>query len=140
MGIFCYNIWMKKYSLLYTALGLIAILAFLHLIALEFYFYWTLWWYDIMMHTLAGLSGGLAALWFLNTTNSVRALLLALLSVMIFGITYEVFEYIYDIISPGSYWQDTILDLICDGLGAILASMYVMSGQIREYFSGSQGN
>ena len=131
---------MKKYSLLYTALGLIVILAILHLIALEFYFYWTIWWYDIMMHTLAGFSGGLAVLWFLRNLKNYTAMLLAILSVLVVGIAYEVFEYIFDIMPPGIYWQDTTLDLICDGIGAIFACLYTMSGRIQEYFLVSQEN
>ena len=77
-----------------------------------------------MMHSLAGFSGGLAAFWFLRSLDNSKIILLVLISVMIVGVAYEVFEYIYDIIPPGNYWQDTIFDLVSDGVGAVLACFY----------------
>ncbi len=84
-----------------------------------------------MMHTLAGFSGGLAALWFLRSLDNFKIILLVLISVMIVGAAYEVFQYIYDIVPPGNYWQDTITDLIADGVGVILACLYTR-GQKSE--------
>ena len=117
------------------ALGLVALLGALHFVAIEFYFYWTLWWYDLMMHTLAGFSGGLIVLWFLRSLDNFIIISLVLISVMIAGVAYEVFEYIYDIIPPGNYWQDTIFDIVSDGVGAILACLYAMGGRTPKSVS-----
>src|SRR3989338_6446852 len=115
---------MRKYSLLYIAFGLLVILWILNFIALEFYFYWNIWWYDLMMHTLAGFSGGLIAFWFAKTVNISRPFLFALVSLMVVGIVWEVFEYVFEITPMIDYWQDTITDLIADGVGASLACFF----------------
>jgi|SRR3989338_3963683 len=128
---------MKKYSLLYIAFGLLVILWILNFIALEFYFYWTVWWYDLMVHTLAGFSGGLAAFWFLRSFGTIRLFYLVITAVMIVGTSYEVFEYIYQIIPPGNYWIDTFTDLLADGVGALLACLYAMRVRIPESVSES---
>ncbi|MDP3875038.1 MAG: hypothetical protein Q8Q22_00755 [bacterium] len=120
---------MRKSALLYTAFGLMIILGALHFTAIEFHFYWTLWWYDLMMHTLGGFIGGLIILWFLESFDSSKPILLALISVMIVGILWEIFEYVYDVAQVADYWWDTITDLIADGVGAVLACFYAMSGQ-----------
>lgn len=115
---------MRKSCLLYTALGLIVILGALHFIAEAFYFYWILWWYDIMMHMLAGFSGGLLVVWFFRPASTFKSILITVVCVMIVGIIWEVFEYVYGLTQTIDYWQDTILDLILDGTGATLACFY----------------
>ena len=115
---------MRKSSLLYTALGLIIVLAMLHFIAEAFYLYWTLWWFDIVMHLLAGFSGGLVVLWFLGPFNIFKSLIFTLICVLVVGIAWEIFEYAYDLIQAIDYWQDTMLDLIFDVVGATLAVCY----------------
>jgi hypothetical protein len=121
----------RKYALLFTALVMVALLAILNLIALAFYFYWTLWWYDIMMHLLAGLAGGLAVCWFVRFSSLSRQFLVVVASLMIVGIGWEVFEYVFDIAARTDYIRDTLLDLIADLGGAVLAVIYA-SGQTRE--------
>jgi hypothetical protein len=120
--------YIKKYFLLLTALALVALLALLNLIALSLYLYWTVWWYDVMMHLLAGLAGGLTVCWFVRFYSPSKQLFFVLISVMIVGITWEVFEYIFDIAAITNYVQDTTLDLIADAAGAVLATIYA-SGQ-----------
>ncbi|MDO8729346.1 MAG: hypothetical protein Q7K26_05715 [bacterium] len=116
---------MRKNSLLYTAFSLIIVLGTLHFIAETFYLYWTFWWLDIMMHLLAGFSGALVVLWFLGPFNIVRLLTITLVCLFIVAIAWEIFEYVYDLTQSTNYWQDTILDLIADGIGAFLAYFYV---------------
>lgn len=129
---------MRKASLLYTALVLVVILGGLHLLAIHFYFYWTLWWFDILMHTLGGFAGTLFILWFISPVTGFRSAFIAILALLAIGVVWEIFEYVYDIAVIGNYWQDTIGDLISDVVGAILACLYAMSGRIREYFSVSR--
>lgn len=116
---------MRKSSLLYTAFGFMIALGTLHFIADAFYFYWTFWWYDIMMHFLAGFTGGLLILWFIRPFGILKSIYFALLGILVIGITWEIFEYVYHIAQTTDYWQDTILDLIADVAGAVLACLYV---------------
>ena len=116
----------RKSLLLYTALVLIALLAVLHFIAGAFYFYWTIWWYDLMTHTLGGFIGALVILWFIKSQDNFKTFLITLGCLIAVGIVWEVFEYIYDIAALTDYWQDTFSDLAFDGLGAIAACLYAM--------------
>lgn len=47
------------------------IIAFLHKVALTFYFYWTISWFDIVMHFLGGLLMGLIALFIFITLKFI---------------------------------------------------------------------
>ena len=92
------------------------------------------------MHILGGFIGTLLVLWFISPTTGFRPALIAITTLLAVGIVWEIFEYVYDIAAISNYWQDTIGDLISDVIGTILACLYAMSGQIREYFSGFQEN
>ena len=122
---------MRKYSLLYIAFGFVIILGALHFIADAFYLYWTLWWFDNVMHFLGGLSLGFLSLYifyesdfFLGKIPFSRAVIISLVFVMIFGGAWEVFEYVNGLTqSTEKYSLDVVHDLFSDVLGAILAPL-----------------
>jgi hypothetical protein len=116
---------MRKSFILYTALGFMFILGVLHIIAQPLSLYWTYWWYDIMMHLLAGFSGGLVVLWFFGPSSTFKVVFLTIGCVLIVGIAWEVFEFVFDLRQPIDYGLDTLFDLINDILGAALAFLYV---------------
>ena len=118
---------MRQRPLLYTASGFMAVVAVLHIIALPFSLYWTYWWFDIVMHFLAGFSGGLFILWFFAPFSIYKSLFLTLGYLLVVGVAWEIFEFVFDITisQPTNYWQDTIYDLINDTLGALLAYLSV---------------
>ena len=116
---------MRKSSFLYTAFGVIVVIGALHFIAEAFYLYWTIWWLDIIVHLLAGFSGGLVIAWFFGPTSTLKSTMLILAGMLIIGIAWEVLEYILNLIQPIHYWQDTIFDLIADMAGAILICIYL---------------
>jgi len=115
-------------KLLYIAFGLVVLLATLHFIAIALYFYWTLWWYDYLMHFLGGLALGFFILSFSNTV-SMKTISISIVCVMLLGGAWEIFEYINGIVdSIESYYTlDVIHDLIADGVGAVLAALYTTS-------------
>ena len=114
---------MRKHSLLYAGLGLVILVWVLNFIALTFYFYWTVGWYDYLMHFLGGLSIGVLAIWALKIENrSLKAFLVAFVSVMVVGVGWEIFEYLNGLtFSTESYKLDIAHDLIMDALGATTA-------------------
>ncbi|MBI2673928.1 MAG: hypothetical protein HYX23_01450 [Candidatus Zambryskibacteria bacterium] len=125
---------MRNSSFLYTAFGIIMFVGVLHHIAEAFYLYWTIWWFDIMMHLLAGFSGGLVMAWFFGPTSTLRLVVFVLVGMLTIGIAWEVLEYALNLIQPIRYWQDTILDLIADMTGAILTCVYIYTiGQIPKF-------
>ena len=58
-------------------------------------------------------------------TSTLKSAMLILVSMLIIGIAWEVFEYILNLIQPIHYWQDTVLDLVADMMGAILTCIYL---------------
>lgn len=121
----------KSSSLLYLSLALTILLYVLHLLAVEFYLYWYYWWFDYIMHFLAGLACGLAVYWVLfgsgwwrrQADKVVLPTLSVLISLIIAGAWWEIFEYVNGITdSHEGYRLDVIHDLIMDSLGALLAA------------------
>src|SRR3989344_5035310 len=114
---------MRKSSLLYLGLGLVILLWWLNLIALKFYFYWTLGWYDYMMHFLGGFTLSILGVWLWGSERSLKSFLIVFLGVMILAIGFEIFEYLNNLnyLIPQNYITDTTHDLIAGAFGAALA-------------------
>ncbi|OHA88581.1 MAG: hypothetical protein A3C70_01170 [Candidatus Zambryskibacteria bacterium RIFCSPHIGHO2_02_FULL_43_14] len=120
---------MRKYSLLYLAFIFVALLGVLNFAALSLYLYWTIWWFDNVMHFLGGFSLGFFSLYifygsglFGDKVSFSKAILISFVFVMILGGIWEVFEYINGLIlSTEKYSLDVAHDLLADALGAISA-------------------
>lgn len=125
----------RKNILLYT-LPVVSLSVFvLNQVAQDNYFYWTYWWYDIMMHFLGGFLIGGIALWFFvrffksEHTKASSALIVAVLSVLLVGLGWEYFEFFSGalFLQEGSVIGDTALDLVMDTLGALCMWLIVRS-------------
>ena len=114
---------MSKSTILITSLCFAALLWTLNQIALVFYFYWTLAWYDIMMHFLGGLTIGVFLICIFRIANiRTRSFLTIFLLAMFISVDWEIFEYVNDIIDPTeNYAMDTAYDLVMDALGITAA-------------------
>ena len=119
---------MKRYSLLSAALALSLLLAAINIVAISFYLYWTLWWFDNMMHFLGGFTLGFFAIYFFSSSISsgkislTKGLVLSFIGVMTIAVAWEVFEYVTgQTVSTEAYPLDVLHDLISDTLGALLA-------------------
>jgi hypothetical protein len=137
----------RKNITLYAALCLSAFLAGLNQLAYARFLYWTYWWYDVMMHFLAGVALGFLVYWVLFasahffTSPKRRAFVLAWVIVPVFalGVAWEVFEYANGITdSHEGYAQDTVNDLILDTCGAALAALMATSRRGRSYAAHSR--
>jgi len=108
------------------------ILGLLHYAALTFFFYWQIWWFDIVMHFLGGLAVGLLTCWaaivlheVLGITISKKALLLSvMLGIVLVAGSWEIFEYYYKLYSTFAYKADTSLDVIMGIVGAAGGYVY----------------
>lgn len=100
-------------------------------VAIEYSLYWSLWWYDIVMHFLGGLWIALIALWAYKAfagedAESNKGYLTALIIVVVVGILWEVMEILVGLtLTQANYEMDTVLDLIMDVVGAICAARLV---------------
>ena len=118
---------MKRNSILYTALGLVVLLGLMNYMAISLYLYWTIWWFDNVMHFLGGLSLGFVVLYAFYDSKAVFS---CFILVMMLGGVWEVFEYVNGLtISTESYPLDVVHDLIADALGAISAILITKRSQ-----------
>lgn len=124
---------MRKDILLTILFGSILI-AFFHIIALQFYFYWTVGWYDIPMHIAGGALIGLSGLWIIylsgifgtvprHTFFSIVSV--SFFSALIVGILWEMFEVKAGLTSASFVDRiDTVKDIIDDMIGSLLSAWY----------------
>lgn len=103
---------MRSYWL-FAALVFSALLAGVHLIALQDFLYWRYVWFDIPMHILGGLAIATFIIGFLHTRKTGLFLVLFLLAI----VGWEVFEYVFGIPRDANYPLDTAIDLVMDIVG-----------------------
>lgn len=108
-----------------AVLGIIAILYFYF--GLHEHFFWTVFWWDIVLHVLGGLWVALAAAWFASLFGYRLTPLQAAICAVVVGIAWELFEYLLDIGGSAfmSYPVDTAKDLIDDAVGGALGALFL---------------
>ena len=115
----------------YTVITIWILLA-LHLSAMKFYLYWVFDWFDIVMHGLGGLVVGFFMAAVLVKVKPVLKEHLGLLVFLILagtifiGFLWESLELVLDLYMKTTIHQpsvsDTILDLVMDGVGGLVAA------------------
>jgi len=86
------------------------------------FLYWKLPWFDVMMHFLGGVLVAVLTLFVLRVRGVVdwkRIVVTVLLSLLVVGVAWEVFEYAMGVMdaSLDGYVLDTTTDLIMDIFG-----------------------
>ena len=91
--------------------------------------YWSLDWYDVMMHFLGGLWTAFFALWAWNTPYALKCLPYfnkrnLLIFVFVVGFSWEAHEIVLGFTShlDREYWPDTTQDFIFDMAGALVGA------------------
>ena len=124
---------MIKTPLFKKAFTLLFVVGFLNYIAIKFYLYWTVWWFDMIVHFLAGVTIGLAVVSVLfykrnfSAENLLRALSMSVLAAIIIGLLWEIYELVFSItfLSDGAvYVRDTLSDIIMDMTGGFFGALY----------------
>ena len=108
------------------------LVAGLHYLALTFYLYWSIWWFDIPMHLIGGLVIALIAMFLYYTSGyfdfpkehmgSVLAMTLG--TVLLVGLIWELWELFMGFSDVIEDKTDTVIDLIMDILGGTIAFIY----------------
>lgn len=105
--------------------------AVLHYFATIFSLYWSVDWFDIMMHFLGGLLIGLISLWVFFTSEKIKypRTKFAIFSVtiglvLIVGLGWELWEIFVGFTDVFSDKSDTMMDLVMDTIGAVAAYIY----------------
>ena len=127
--------WRKR--LPYVLMILIGVIGLINSLAIYNSWYWKYRFLDIPMHFLGGLFIAVFMLWLvlirgrqvkpLGTTSKKKVRLLALISVLIIGLSWEVFEFRSDVLiifAEVFSWADTASDILFDLIGATLGFLW----------------
>lgn len=109
-----------------------------HVIALELYLYWSIWWMDIIMHLLGGI--WLVCAWrtlidfeYISKNRwSLKLMLPVLFGVMVL---WEVFGVYVEQGFKDGYVTDTVGDLVCGIVGALVGFWLLKRISILNDFS-----
>ena len=121
---------MSSRKILFLTLFLAIVAVLLHFSAETFYFYWSYWWFDVLMHFLVGLTGGLGIYWGLFESGLIFrkrfklpfVLISVLFCVLAVGLAWEFYEFYFKINNfHEGYLRDTLNDVTLDTAGALLA-------------------
>jgi hypothetical protein len=114
-------------SLLFAHAGVLALTAAIYLAGLEFFLFWRLWWFDILLHFLGGVWAALASAWviaLLRIPLSTRSVLLSVLAV---GVGWEVLEYVLNFPREEAYALDLATDIVLDMLGGVVGARIALA-------------
>lgn len=118
---------MTRHKLLKLLVLLMVFIFVLDLLGRTFYWYYTIWYFDLITHLLGGFWVGLFFLYFFLRTSGNAPIVKVLLATLFIGIVWEIFEYIvYQRIGGIPFSSlDTMLDLVVDMAGGGMAILYV---------------
>lgn len=109
-----------------------------NLAAYKFYWYSSIWWYDMLMHTLGGvflaLLAGVMARKAMQREHRGETIVSILIFVLVLSVGWEIFEYIVQVLikpEPFVNIPDTISDLVCDMVGGTIGVFFVLRAKKR---------
>lgn len=108
-----------------VVLPLAVLIAVLHTVAIENYFYWKFFWFDMIVHVSAGaLAGTLSYLLARQYAPQTKAALWGILGALVVGGMWEFFEFVNGVSQyEAGFWFDTGKDLAMDVLGGAVAAL-----------------
>lgn len=113
--------------------ALLVIVGALNFLAVYLYLYWTIWWFDMLVHFLAGTCVAMTAILFYyfyknQSVPSIHTSILVALGFAIsVGLLWEIYELLVHVTSFSDgldYYLDTGSDLLMDVSGGIMGSLY----------------
>ena len=111
---------MRAHALLFSQLGVLAVLGVLHVSALEYSLYWHYVWLDTLSHFLGGVWAALAFVWLLSLKGYRPATLVVVGAVLVIGAAWELFEVVAGIPRETTFILDTTIDMCMDLFGGIV--------------------
>jgi len=120
---------MESKKFLIRLLLLIFFIFLLDYLAMQFYWYSSIWYLDMLIHFLGGLWLGLALVWLFRIKEiSFKSIFYLILGVLLIGVLWEIFEIIIDETITGNSFNilDTISDILFDLAGGSLALLYFL--------------
>ena len=119
-------------GLAFSTILLALILLTVHYLGMRFYIYWSVSWYDLVVHCLGGITVAFVATLFAEYLWNKRLRLKSVFFITLFvAICWEIYEYIFGLSgASGHYWTDTLSDILMGFIGSIIG-VYV----IRLFFA-----
>ena len=124
-----YNRDMDSRKFLIRLLLLIFFIFLLNYLAMNFYWYSSIWYFDMLMHFLGGFWLGLTFIWFFKIEKiSSKTIFKIILEVLLISILWEVFEVVLDKNITGNIFNvlDTVSDILFDIAGGFFAILYFL--------------
>ena len=126
---------MDRKNLIKYLICLIFFILIINFFANKFYWYFSIWYFDMFMHFLGGFWVALACLYlFQPKDNPINSILKILLPVLCVGIGWEVYEILVnDVIARNPFNSlDTFSDIFFDLAGGATATLYFFKRIIPE--------
>lgn len=101
----------------------------LNYLAMQFYWYTSIWYFDMIMHFLGGIWVGFMVIWFFKIEEiSLKTILQIILSVLFIGVLWEIFEIMLNDYTTQNPFNilDTVSDVFCDLAGGTFAILYFL--------------
>jgi hypothetical protein len=120
---------MDRKRLFHALFWLITFIFIANALANKFYWYSSIWYFDIVMHFLGGFWVGLFALYMTRAEKISRPVVLrVMISVIVIGVGWEIFELMVDkVISRNAFnILDSTADLFFDSAGGAAAVLYYL--------------
>ena len=94
----------------------------------KFYWYNSIWYFDIIMHFLGGVWVGLFFIYVFSRRSLDNLIFKVVLSVLLIGIFWEIFEfYVNNVVGRTPFnVVDTLFDIIFDFFGGLLSVLYFL--------------
>ena len=107
---------------LYAQLVTLVFLATLHLLGLEYHFYWRYVWIDTISHTLGGIWAAFFLFWLRAYAGYMPTVAWGIVGALVLGVIWETFELLAGLVPAANYALDTSIDLLMDALGGAAAA------------------
>ncbi len=120
---------MERNKLLKRVVVLVFFIFFINYLATAFYWYTSVWWFDMPMHFLGGFWIGLVCIWFFSSKEiSLPVLAKIILLVLIIGVGWELFEILVNSFLAKNSFNilDTLSDIFFDLAGGTAALLYFL--------------
>ncbi|MCX6703738.1 MAG: hypothetical protein NTV02_03565 [Candidatus Zambryskibacteria bacterium] len=117
---------MQQKKIFYTMFGVLVLTGILNTLGTTLYLYWTVIWFDMIMHFLGGLFVSLFFFslfsFFRSGLTYIEKLVLGLVFSVLVGLVWEYYELIIAVtdLADAAYWPDTGMDIVMDTLGALV--------------------
>lgn len=121
-------------ALFFAQAAVLALVTALFIVGLMYYLQWRFWWYDLVLHGLGGIWVALAVMWLLTLVHRAPRIATVIISVIIVGALWEIFEFAIGAPREVNYQLDTTTDLLMDAVGAVAGFIvgYRLTPRISE--------